>query len=124
MEQQVLAAERGNGLYISNGHNAGFYGAMRAWCNGATMSAVTEQIALSEGDLVLTFNKTIDLMRQVREMITNVAPDHPLRETLSIAERFVKRDIVEQSLALGFLPIASEESAPAPDDTADMLDEG
>ncbi|HYI15887.1 MAG TPA: DEAD/DEAH box helicase, partial [Thermomicrobiales bacterium] len=123
MEQQVLATERGNGLYISNGHNAGFYGAMRAWCNGATMSAVTEQIALSEGDLVLTFNKTIDLMRQVREMIANVAPDHPLRETLSIAERFVKRDIVEQSLALGFLPIASEESAPAPDDTAEALDD-
>ncbi len=123
MEHQVLATERGNGLYISNGHNAGFYGAMRAWCNGATMSAITEQIDLSEGDLVLTFNKTIDLMRQVREMITNVAPDHPLRETLSIAERFVKRDIVEQSLALGFLPIASEESAPAPDDTADALDD-
>ncbi len=56
-------------------------------------------------------------MRQVREMIANVAPDHPLRETLSIAERLVRRDIVEQSLALGFLPIATEESAPAPDDT-------
>ena len=39
------------------------------------MSAITEQIDLSEGDLVLTFNKTIDLMRQVREMIANVAPD-------------------------------------------------
>ena len=82
-----------------------------------------DEIALSEGDLVLTFNKTIDLMRQVREMIANVAPDHPLRETLTIAERFVRRDIVEQSLALGFLPIASEESAPAPDDTADALDD-
>jgi ATP-dependent RNA helicase HelY len=98
-------------LFISSGHNLGFYGAMRDWCNGATMAEISEQIDLSEGDLVLTFNKTIDLMRQVREMLTNVAPDRPLRETLSAAERFVKRDIVEQSLALGFLPIETEETA-------------
>jgi ATP-dependent RNA helicase HelY len=123
MEHQVLATERGNGLFISSGHNAGFYGAMRAWCNGATMSEITEQIDLSEGDLVLTFNKTIDLMRQVREMIANVAPDHPLRENLAISERLVRRDIVEQSLALGFLPIASEEADPEPDDTANALDD-
>jgi ATP-dependent RNA helicase HelY len=109
MEHRILAAERGNGLFISSGHNAGFYGAMRAWCNGATMSSISEFIDLSEGDLVLTFNKTIDLMRQVREMLANVAPDRPLRETLAGAERLVKRDIVEQSLILGFLPIASEE---------------
>jgi ATP-dependent RNA helicase HelY len=111
MEHHVLATERGNGLFISSGHNLGFYGAMRDWCNGATMAEISEQIDLSEGDLVLTFNKTIDLMRQVREMLTNVAPDRPLRETLSAAERFVKRDIVEQSLALGFLPIETEETA-------------
>jgi ATP-dependent RNA helicase HelY len=111
MEHQILATERGNGLFISAGHNLGFYGAMRAWCNGATMVSITEQIDLSEGDLVLTFNKTIDLMRQVREMLMNVAPDRPLRETLAAAERFVKRDIVEQSLALGFLPIETEETA-------------
>jgi len=111
MEHHILTTEHGNGLFISEGHNLGFYGAMRAWCNGATMAAITEQIDLSEGDLVLTFNKTIDLMRQVREMLTNVAPDRPLRETLSAAERFVKRDIVEQSLALGFMPIETEETA-------------
>lgn len=112
MEQQILASERHNGLFISAGHNIGFYGAMRAWCTGATVSSITEQIALSEGDLVLTFNKTIDLMRQVREMLANVSPDHPVRETLTVAERLVKRDIVEQSLALGFLPIDTEESTP------------
>jgi ATP-dependent RNA helicase HelY len=112
MEHQILASERHNGLFISAGHNIGFYGAMRAWCNGATMSTLTEHVALSEGDMVLTFNKTIDLMRQVREMLANVSPDHPVRHTLATAERLVKRDIVEQSLALGFLPIETEESAP------------
>ncbi|RIK38260.1 MAG: DNA helicase, partial [Chloroflexi bacterium] len=105
LEHQVLATERANGLFISSGHNAGFYGATRAWCNGTPMVKIIEHIDLSEGDLVLTFNKTIDLMRQVREMLANVDPDRPLRETLARAERLVRRDIVEQSLTLGFLPI-------------------
>ncbi|HET9015166.1 MAG TPA: DEAD/DEAH box helicase [Thermomicrobiaceae bacterium] len=106
LEQEVLAAERGNGLFISTGHNDGFYGAMRAWCHGATMSRILEQIELSEGDLVLTFNKTLDLMRQVYEMLGQAMADHPLRDTLARAEALVKRDIVEQSLALGFMPLA------------------
>ncbi|MBA2453478.1 MAG: DEAD/DEAH box helicase, partial [Chloroflexia bacterium] len=40
LEQRVVASERSNGLFISTGHNAGFYGGMRAWCNGATMAQV------------------------------------------------------------------------------------
>ena len=48
-----------------------------------TMVEISEQIELSEGDLVLTFNKTIDLMRQVREMLTDVMPEHRLRVTLA-----------------------------------------
>lgn len=107
LEQEVLAAERGNGLFISTGHNEGFYGAMRAWCHGATISRILEQIELSEGDLVLTFNKTLDLMRQVREMLAQAMPDHPLRDVLARAETLVKRDIIEQSLALGFLPLVT-----------------
>jgi ATP-dependent RNA helicase HelY len=82
---------------------------MRAWCNGTTMVKIIEHIDLSEGDLVLTFNKTIDLMRQVRDMLANVDPDRPLRHTLADAEHLVRRDIVEQSLTLGFLPIQIED---------------
>lgn len=109
LEQRVVASERSNGLFISTGHNAGFYGAMRAWCNGATMAQVIEHIDMSEGDLVLTFNKTIDLMRQVREMFSSVAPDHPLRASLRQAEVLVRRDIVEQSLILGVMPVSMDE---------------
>src|SRR3712207_9595217 len=68
---------------------------------------------LSEGDLVLTFNKTIDLMRQVREMLADVSPDHPLRRTLGEAERLLRRGIVEQSLTLGFAPLELPELLPA-----------
>jgi ATP-dependent RNA helicase HelY len=106
LEQQVVACERGNGLFISSGHHPTYYGGMRAWCNGSPMASITERIDLSEGDLVLNFNKTIDLMRQVREMLVAAMPDHPLREKLAEAERLVKRGIVEQSLTLGIMPVA------------------
>lgn len=105
VEHAVLGEERGEGLAISEGHNPNFYGAARAWCFGATMAEIGAKIELSEGDLVMTFNKTIDLMRQVAEMLDHVKPDHVLRIKLRQAEALLRRDIVEHSLALGFAPI-------------------
>ena len=112
VEQAVLGEERDEGLVISEGHNPGFFGAARAWCRGATMAEIGETIELSEGDLVLTFNKTIDLMRQLREMLADVLPAHPLRTGLADAEKLLRRGIVEQSLTLGFAPL---ELPPLPD---------
>ena len=107
----MLSEERGEGLAISEGHNPNFYGAARAWSRGATMAEISAQIELSEGDLVMTFNKTIDLMRQIWEMLVNVKPEHPLRIRLQQAESLLRRDIVEHSLALGFAPIELPEIA-------------
>jgi hypothetical protein len=109
VEHAVLSEEHGEGLDISEGHNPSFYGAARAWCRGATMAEISAQIELSEGDLVMTFNKTIDLMRQVWEMLGHVKPEHPLRARLRQAEGLLRRDIVEHSLLLGFAPIALPE---------------
>ncbi len=105
IERSVLGEERAEGLFISEGHNPNFYGAARAWCLGATMADIGEAMELSEGDLVVTFNKTIDLLRQVRDMLADVDPARALIRTLADAERMLKRDIVEQSLLLGFAPI-------------------
>jgi ATP-dependent RNA helicase HelY len=113
VEHAVLSEERGEGLAISEGHNPNFYGAARAWSRGATMAEISAQIELSEGDLVMTFNKTIDLMRQVWEMLLSVKPEHPLRARLQQAESLLRRDIVEHSLALGFAPIELPEIARA-----------
>lgn len=118
VEHSVLSEERGEGLAVSEGHNPNFYGAARAWCNGATMAEIGEKIELSEGDLVMTFNKTIDLMRQVSEMLDHVKPEHPLRFKLRQAESMLRRDIVEHSLALGFAPIQLPEIARAELDEA------
>jgi ATP-dependent RNA helicase HelY len=112
IERAVTAEEREHGLFISMGHNPAFYGAAGAWCRGATMAEISEQIQLSEGDLVLTFNKTIDLVKQVREMLEDVKPEHELIGPLRRAERLLCRGIVEQSLNLGFAPL---EEATAPE---------
>ncbi len=70
---------------------------------------------LSEGDLVLTFNKSIDLMRQIREMLLDVKPDHVLVEQLRAAERMLRHGIVEQALTLGYNPIELPEMEQDPD---------
>ncbi len=47
-------------------------------------------------------------MRQIRDMLTSVQPQNPLVVTLHRAEKLLRRGIVEQSLTLGFNPIAEE----------------
>lgn len=91
------------------------------------MSQIGEAIELSEGDLVMTFNKTIDLMRQLREMLINTDPENPLVNKFREAEKLVRRGIVEQSLSLGFTPIdeqaaADEDEPEVDDDSTDLLD--
>jgi ATP-dependent RNA helicase HelY len=120
LERDIIGEERDHRLFISEGHNPAFYGAAQAWCQGATMAQIGESLELSEGDLVITFNKTIDLLRQVREMLVDVQPDHPLVEKLGEAIRRLKRGIVAQSLALGFTPIADLE--PVADDDEELID--
>lgn len=123
LEHDILGEERDHKLFISEGHNPSFYGPALHWCRGWTMAQIGEEIELSEGDLVITFNKTLDLMRQVREMLTNVNPDHPLRTKLRQAEKMVRRGIVEQSLSLGFTPIADlPDDEPANDPEAEDVD--
>jgi ATP-dependent RNA helicase HelY len=108
MERAVISEEREHSLFISEGHNPSFYGPARAWCLDKTMVEITETIQLSEGDLVLTFNKTIDLVKQVREMLEDVKPEHGLIGPLRRTEKMLCRGIVEQSLNIGFAPIETE----------------
>ncbi|CAA9583052.1 MAG: FIG005666: putative helicase, partial [uncultured Thermomicrobiales bacterium] len=110
IQRAVFSSERYNDLFISTGYNGTFFGAVRAWCGGAIMGRLTEAIELSEGDLVLTINKTLDLMRQVRQMLATTMPQHPLRADLAAAERLALRDIVAQSYTFGPLPQSPDTS--------------
>ncbi len=118
VERAVIATERQNDLFISTGYNESFFGVLRAWCGGAAMASLSETIELSEGDIVLTINKTLDLMRQVRTMLATTTPEHPLRSTLAAAERLALRDIVAQSYTFGFLPQSFDTSDAEPVDLA------
>jgi ATP-dependent RNA helicase HelY len=122
LEHEIIGEERDLKLFISEGHNPSFYGPALHWCRGWTMAQIGEEIELSEGDLVITFNKTIDLMRQVRDMLMDVIPEHPLRNRLREAEKLIRRGIVEQSLTLGFAPIDEEAEGEAGDDPEEVED--
>jgi ATP-dependent RNA helicase HelY len=115
----ILAAERRAGLAITTGCHPLFYGALRAWCREAVMERIVEKVGLSEGDVVLAFNKSLDLMHQVRKMLRAVRPENPLIERLAAAERRVRRGIVEQSYTIGIMPVSV---APAPDDANPSLE--
>ena len=113
LENKVLTAERRAGFSLSEGHNVYFFGMMRAWCKGATLAEVLDKVDLGEGDVVLTFNKAVDLMRQVREMLKSVERSSPLGRRLDEAMRLARRGIIEQSYAVGF------GIAPPPPDATD-----
>jgi ATP-dependent RNA helicase HelY len=115
LQAHILAAERRNELLLTLGYNYYFYGMARAWCRGAALGDILAKVDLGEGDLVMTFNKTIDLLRQVEEMLVKVSPRDTLREKLGRARRLMRRGIIEQSLALGIVPgLGGVTEAPPP----------
>jgi ATP-dependent RNA helicase HelY len=103
LQEEVFSWERRHELVISTGFNRLFFGAMRAWCRGADLADIVEGIELSEGDLVTAFNKTVDLMRQLRDMLLETTPGHPVRHSLDWSIKLAQRDIVAHSFQLGFL---------------------
>jgi ATP-dependent RNA helicase HelY len=83
------------------------------------MERIVEKVGLSEGDVVLAFNKSLDIMHQVRTMLQAVRPESPLIERFAAAERRVRRGIVEQSYTIGIMPVTV---APSPDDAHPPLE--
>jgi ATP-dependent RNA helicase HelY len=102
LERDVFVAERQNDLMISNGYNAYFFGAARAWSRGVSLSDILEKMQLAEGDIIITFNKTIDLMRQIIDMLRDHDPENPLIASLQEAKRLIRRGVVEQVYNIGF----------------------
>ena len=102
LERDVFAAERQHELYISTGYNTYFYGATRAWCRGSSLANILEKVQLAEGDIIITYNKTLDLVRQVFDMLRLLQPEHPLLPVLSATRRLIRRGVVEQIYNIGF----------------------
>lgn len=112
LEREVFKAERENGLLISSGHNAYFWGAVRDWCQGASLAQIMRNMEQSEGDLVMTMNKTLDLLRQLREMLAAVerggGQPQPLQAKLREAEKLLRHGVVELATTAGFGPLEED----------------
>ncbi|NWJ95742.1 MAG: DEAD/DEAH box helicase [Chloroflexi bacterium] len=102
LEREVFVTERQNELMISSGYNIYFFGAARAWGRGVSLANIVEKVQLAEGDIIITFNKTLDLMRQVMDMLLEHEPESPLIQTLREAKRLMRRGVVEQIYNIGF----------------------
>ncbi len=110
LQNAIFAAERRNGISLTRGYNPYFFGAARAWCKGTSIADLLEQVDISEGDLVMTFNKTLDLMRQVRDMFVHHDRENPLLVQLEEADKMVRRGVVQMAYSLGFAASDEEES--------------
>src|SRR5207253_2772339 len=104
LQNAIFAAERRQELTITTGYNQFFFGAARAWCKGTSIGDLLMRMDISEGDLVSTFNKTLDIMRQVRDMLRRHDPDSPILPQLEEADRMMRRGVVEMAYTLGFAP--------------------
>jgi ATP-dependent RNA helicase HelY len=109
LQNAIFQAERRQDLRLTPGYNPFFYGAARAWCKGTSLADLLDSMDVSEGDLVMTFNKTLDIMRQVRDMFVHHDPEHPLRAGLEEADRMMRRGVVEMAYTLGFGPVGEEQ---------------
>ena len=109
LQNAIFQAERRQDLRLTPGYNPFFYGAARAWCKGTSLADILDSLDLSEGDLVMTFNKTLDIMRQARDMFVHHDPEHPLRAGLEEADRMMRRGVVEMAYTLGFGPVGEQQ---------------
>ncbi|MDQ6694224.1 MAG: DEAD/DEAH box helicase [Chloroflexota bacterium] len=119
LQNGIFAAERKQDIALTTGYNQYFYGAARAWCRGTSIGDLLSQMGISEGDLVMTFNKTLDIMRQVREMLLHHDPENPMRAKFEEASRMMKRGVVDLARSTGFAPL-SEVDAGAADLSPDV----
>ncbi|MBI3965729.1 MAG: DEAD/DEAH box helicase [Chloroflexi bacterium] len=101
VELEIFKAEGRAGLSLTPGHNRRFFGVAHSWCRGATFEDLLESVSLSEGDLILAFNKTLDLIRQLRDMLLRNDHKHPLLDRLEAAEGLMRRGLVEQCWSVG-----------------------
>jgi ATP-dependent RNA helicase HelY len=103
-QERVQFAEAQAGVSITVGPNPTFFGPTLAWCRGAAFADLLEKLPVSEGDLLLTLNKTLDLASQLREALRAGAPAsaaaRALAAKLEVGDRLLRRGIVAQSLRL------------------------
>jgi ATP-dependent RNA helicase HelY len=120
VQDAILRAESDAGVALTPGFGTVFSGIAYAWCEGLDFGEILEGIGLPEGDVMMTFNKTLDLARQLRGSIQVVDPKSPLAKTLAEGERLMRRGIVALCCNVG-VPLSSLDGQGAAED-AEMVD--
>lgn len=120
LQDDVLRTESDAGLTLTPGFGTVFSGIAYQWCQGIEFGELLAGIGLPEGDIMLTFNKTLDLARQVRDAARSVDPSSELIATLNEGERLMRRGIVALCVNVG-LPLAALDGQGTADD-AEALD--
>ncbi len=100
IESYVVRTEARNRLRLTPGIQGNFQGLAYFWAMGVGFDELLSKVALSEGDVISTFNKTIDLLNQILDMLRKVSPDHVLTYTVPQAISLMRRGIVEQCYIL------------------------
>jgi ATP-dependent RNA helicase HelY len=115
VQDAVLRAESDAGLALTPGFATVFSGIAYAWCQGLEFGELLSGVGLPEGDVMLTFNKTLDLGRQLRDAVAAVDPSSALTQTLAEGERLMRRGIVALCCNVG-VPIGPLDGRGTADD--------
>jgi len=101
IQDKVLRAEADAGVALTPGFTGAFTGIAYAWCQGVEFAELLNGVGLPEGDIMLTFNKTLDLVRQVRDAARALSADQPILPLLDEGEQLMRRGIVALCLGVG-----------------------
>lgn len=99
LQAQVIAAERRVGLEIGQPINEDFRGVALAWAREESLAEIARRSRIAEGDLVGAFQKTLDLLGQLRSAVEQARRPEAdvLLAKLQAADARLRRGVVEAS---------------------------
>lgn len=119
----VLQEERRAGLDISRPLALDLRGPALAWAEGHTLAEISNRSRIAEGDLVGLFQKTLDLLAQLRVAADRARRPARAGAVIPTSERLVQRiDDADQLLRRGVVDASyrwAVSGLPAPDDTVE-----
>ncbi|TAK24666.1 MAG: DEAD/DEAH box helicase [Chloroflexota bacterium] len=101
IQDRVLRTENDSALSLTPGFSSSFSGIAHAWCSGVSFDEILNGTSLSEGDVMMTFAKILDLARQLRAAAQALGPSHPALPSLAAGEGMTRRGIVALCCGLG-----------------------
>lgn len=107
---RVSGLEERQGIRLSTGASGWFWGAALAWCRGDALEAISARLELGDGDIISILNQTVDLLDQLRGLLTRYG-DHDLLNTTDEARRLLCRGLV--AMIRNDVPVETDDYVPA-----------